>query len=204
MTAKNSIESPNLIYSLSSIIERLDLARLFVQTLPLEVELGSGDGSFLVDYARLHPDRNFIGVERLLGRLRKLDRKGRRAGLTNLRGIRIESSYFLEYLLPAHSAAALHIYFPDPWPKRKHRRHRLVNERFPTVACQALAPAGMLYLRTDDANYFEQMQTVFAASSAFAPVETPAELSLLLTDFERGFRSRGMATLRAAFVKRDG
>jgi tRNA (guanine-N7-)-methyltransferase len=196
-------EPPNLIYSLTSIIDRLDLARLFTQALPLEVELGSGDGSFLVEYARLHAERNFIGVERLLGRLRKLDRKGRRAGLTNLRGVRIESAYFLEYLLPAHSAAALHIYFPDPWPKRKHRRHRLVNERFPTVAYQALAPGGMVYLRTDDANYFEQMQAVFAASSAFAPVETPAELSLLLTDFERGFRARGVATLRAAFVIRD-
>ena len=82
------------------------------------MELGCGDASFLVDYARRHPERNFIGVERLLGRLRKLDRKGRRAGLTNLRGVRIESSYFLEYLLPPHSVSALHVYFPDPWPNQ--------------------------------------------------------------------------------------
>ena len=80
-----------LIHSITSIVDRLDLAGLFPRVQPLEVELGSGDGSFLVNYARLHPEINFLGVERLLGRLRKLDRKARRAGLVNLRGLRIEA-----------------------------------------------------------------------------------------------------------------
>src|SRR2546422_11051257 len=104
-----------MFLKLQSIIERIDLAQLFPATQPLEVELGSGDGSFLTEYAARHPDRNFIGVERLLGRLRKMERKALRAGLANLQGLRIESSYFLEYLLPHQSAIALHIYFPDPW-----------------------------------------------------------------------------------------
>src|SRR5437870_1551448 len=112
-----TVESPGLIWQPGSILDRIDLAKLFCNPQPLEVELGSGDGSFLVEYGRLHPEHNFIGVERLLGRIRKMDRKARRAGLTNLRGVRIESSYFLEYLLPAKAAVALHIYFPDPWPK---------------------------------------------------------------------------------------
>lgn len=189
----------DLIYTLPSIVERLNLAELFPAGQPLEVELGSGDGSFLVEYARRHGDRNFIGVERLLGRTRKLDRKGRRAGLTNLRGVRIESSYFLEYLLPPGSADALHIYFPDPWPKRKHRRHRLINERFPILARQALAGEGAVYLRTDDEDYFKQMVAVFGACHDFRPVETPEDLALLLTDFERDFQARGIKTLRAAY-----
>ncbi|MEI9864135.1 MAG: hypothetical protein WDN00_06205 [Limisphaerales bacterium] len=84
----------------------------FQKPQPLEVELGCGDASFLAEYARRNLERNFIGVERLLGRMQKLDRKGRRAGLTNLRGVRIESAYFLQYLLPPNSASALHIYFP--------------------------------------------------------------------------------------------
>jgi tRNA (guanine-N7-)-methyltransferase len=163
------------------------------------VELGSGDASFLAEYARRHPGHNFIGVERLLGRMRKLDRKGRRAGLTNLRGVRIESSYFLEYLLPPGSAAALHIYFPDPWPKRKHRRHRLINERFPMLARQALARGGRVYLRTDDEDYFQQMVAVFEPCNNFRPVETPGDLAELLTDFEKDFQSRGVKTLRAAY-----
>ncbi|MDE3069083.1 MAG: tRNA (guanosine(46)-N7)-methyltransferase TrmB [Verrucomicrobiota bacterium] len=183
---------------LASILERLDLAQLFPSAQPLEVELGCGDASFLVEYARRHPERNFLGVERLLGRLRKLDRQGRRAGLVNLRGVRIESAYFLEYLLPRHSAEALHVYFPDPWPKKKHRKHRLVGERFPELARAALAPGGVVYLRTDEADYFAQMTVVFDASPHFEPVETPAELAGLTTDFERDFQARGVPTLRAA------
>src|SRR5438445_12022848 len=190
------MERPSLLYELPSIVQRIELTKVFQKTQPVEVELGSGDGSFLAEYAALHPEHNFIGVERLLGRIRKMDRKGLRLGLTNLLGVRIESSYFLEYLLPANSAMALHVYFPDPWPKRKHRRHRLINERFPSLARQALAPGGMVYLRTDDQDYFEQMVGVFAASPAFRLSETPPELSALTTDFETDFLSRGIKTLR--------
>ena len=190
---------PGLIYELESILERLDLEKVFSREQPLEVELGSGDGSFLADYARRHPERNFIGIERLLGRLRKLDRKGRRAGLTNLAGIRIESAYFLEYLLPLHNVSALHVYFPDPWPKRKHRRNRLINERFPTIAHKALTTGGTVYMRTDDRDYFTQMNEMFGAGSLFERVETPTELAELLTDFEKEFLARGVETLRAAF-----
>jgi len=194
----------SLLYTLPSIVDRLDLAKLFPRTQPLEVELGSGDGSFLAEYARWHPERNFIGVERLLGRIRKLDRKGRRAGLSNLRGVRLECSYFVEYLLPPGSTVALHVYFPDPWPKRRHRRHRLIGERFPILARQALAPGGMVYLRTDDRDYFEQMARVFAMGPGFRSVETPAELTDLLTDFEKDFQAKGIHTLRAAYRLEGG
>jgi tRNA (guanine-N7-)-methyltransferase len=191
----------SLLYDLPSILERLDLAALFPKPQPLEVELGCGDASFLIEYAGMHPERNFIGVERLLGRIRKLDRKGRRAGLTNLCGVRIESAYFLEYLLPANSAAALHVYFPDPWPKRRHWGKRLVNERFPGIVRRALEPGGAVYLRTDDPAYFEQMTGVFAAGLSFRPVETPTELSRVTTDFESGFQARGIRTLHAAYQR---
>ena len=148
--------------------------------------------------AKLHPDRNFLGVERLLGRVRKVDRKGRRAALTNLRLVRLEAAYFLEYLIPAASLQALHLYFPDPWPKRKHRRHRLVNAHFAEVVAQALAPGGLIFLRTDSADYHAQVQSAFNANPQFRPVETPLELSRTLTDFERGFHARGVPILRAA------
>ena len=193
---------PNLIIELRSILDAIDPARLFPKEQPLEVELGSGDGSFLVEYARQHPERNFLGVERLLGRLRKLDRKGRLAGMTNLRGLRIESSYLLRYLLPAQLVMALHIYFPDPWPKRKHRRHRLINEEFPSLAHRVLKPGGRVFLRTDDAKYFEQMLAVFKPSPLFAEIQTPQELAHVLTDFERDFRARGIGTRRAAYEAR--
>src|SRR6266700_7079188 len=148
---------PALIHPLASITEPLEPAALFARAQPLEVELGSGDGSFAVGYAQLHPERNFLAVERLLGRLRKVDRKGLRAGLANLRLIRIEAAYLLEFLLPRGSMQALHVYFPDPWPKRKHRKNRLVNARFTELARPALMPGGTVHLRTDDPDYFAQM-----------------------------------------------
>lgn len=189
----------NLMVTLESIVERLDVAKLFLKPQPLEVELGCGDASFLAEYARLNPAINFIGIERLLGRLQKLDKKGRRLGLTNVRGIRIESAYLLEFLLPRNCAAALHIYFPDPWPKKKHRRHRLINERFPALARQVLTPGGTVFLRTDDVDYFQQMNEVFDAAKEFVKVETPASLAAITTDFERDFNAEGIPTLRAAY-----
>ena len=189
----------NLIVTLPSIVERLDVARLFPAAQPLEVELGCGDASFLAEYARQNPAKNFIGVERLLGRIQKLDKKGRRLGLTNTRGVRIESAYFLQYLLPPHAAVALHIYFPDPWPKKKHRRHRLIGETFPALARTTLTPGGTVFLRTDDTDYFQQMTEVFNAAKEFEKVETPAALAGITTDFERDFNAQGIPTLRAAY-----
>ena len=190
----------SLLVELRSILEPMALAELFPKPQPLEVELGCGDASFLVEYARRNPDTNFIGVERLLGRIQKLDKKGRRTGLTNMRGVRIESAYFLQYLLPPHAATALHIYFPDPWPKKKHRRHRLIDEGFPALARGALAPGGVVFLRTDDADYFQQMNEVFgAAAQFFQKTETSSSLAEITTDFERDFNAQGIPTLRAAY-----
>lgn len=192
----------SLIHRPDSWVERLSLDGLFPIQQPLEVELGSGDGSFMVQWAALRPGQNFLAVERLLGRLRKLDRKGQRAGLRNLRLMRIEAAYFLEYLLPIQSVTALHLYFPDPWPKRKHRRHRLVNDRFPELVARILRPDGLCYLRTDDTDYFSQMLDVFRADQRFTAVETPPELAAVITDFERGFHARGIPTQRAAYQLR--
>ena len=193
------LNAENLICDLPTIVGRMDMAKLFQKPQPLEVELGCGDASFLVEYARRNPEKNFIGVERLLGRISKLDRKGRRAALTNLRGVRIESSYFLQWLLPPHSISTLHVYFPDPWPKKRHHKNRLINGNFPALARAALAPGGKIYLRTDDADYFSQMTEVFGADSFFEKIETPSELAELPTDFERDFTARGIRTLRAAY-----
>lgn len=197
--AASLIDLTNLVYEFKSIVEPLDLAELFPARQALEVELGCGDASFLAEYARRHPAINFLGVERLLGRIKKLDRKGRLAGLTNLRGVQIESAYFLQYLLPAQCAEAVHVYFPDPWPKKKHHRHRLINAGFPALAWRVLRPGGVVYLRTDDAEYFAQMTEVFGAAREFAGAPTPEELAGVLTDFERGFHAQGIPTRAAAY-----
>ena len=185
-----------MIYRPASYIERLSLSGLFPTPQPLEVELGAGDGSFLTAWAKANPQHNFLAVERLLGRIRKVERKATRARLTNVRLMRIEAWYFLEYLLPRQSVTALHIYFPDPWPKRKHRKNRLINQAFAETCMRALAPGGTIYLRTDDRDYFSHMQSVF---KGFPAVAAPEELVKTLTDFERTFHHQGVSTLAAAY-----
>lgn len=193
--------APSLILQPASYIQKLDWKNVFARERPVEVELGSGDGSFLAQYAKIHPERNFLGVERLLGRIRKLNKKGLRAGLSNLALLRLEASYVMEFMIPVASIDAVHIYFPDPWPKRKHRKNRLINERFTEITRAALKPIGIVYLRTDDLDYFEQMVRVFNANAGFKKVETPAELAEVITDFERTFHLRGVATNRATYQK---
>lgn len=185
------------------IIERLSLEKIFSKPQPLEVEIGAGDGSFLVAYAKAHPEINLIGLERLLGRLRKIDRKARRAGLENVRLLRMEAHYFVQYMLPPRSARAVHIYFPDPWPKRRHWKNRLINDAFTKVLHDALAPGGVVYLRTDDKPYFAQMIEVFGNNPTFQKIETPPELLGIVTDFERNFHLRGVATNHATYQRKD-
>lgn len=186
---------------LTSVIEPLDLAVLFGRDAPVEVDLGCGDGGFLLRYAPQRPERNFLGVERLLGRIRKLDRKAPRLGLTNLRALRVDAAYLVRYLLPPGSVAAFHIYFPDPWPKKRHRSRRLVNAAFAGALHRALGPGGTVYLRTDDADYFAQMQEAFAAGPGWVPVATPPELLAVRTDFEEEFLAQGRLTRHAAYAK---
>ncbi|MBM3829816.1 MAG: tRNA (guanosine(46)-N7)-methyltransferase TrmB [Verrucomicrobia bacterium] len=188
-----------LLHEFHTILEPLTLTDHFPTPQPLEVELGCGDGSFLIEWARRNPGRNLLGVERLLGRIRKPDKVGRRLGLTNISLVRIEISYFLEYLLPAASTDALHVYFPDPWPKVKHRKYRLINDRFPALARRALKPGGIVHLRTDHVEYFAQMLAVFRADKSFTEMEPPAELTEVTTDFEREFNAKGIPTNRASW-----
>lgn len=193
---------PRLFFRLEGLLDRLDYQRLFITQQPVEVELGSGDGSFLAQYARQHPERNFIGIERLMGRARKLERKGLRAGSINLRVVRVEAGYFTQYLLPAASVSAFHIYFPDPWPKKRHHRNRLINEGFTHHLRQALTPGGQVFIRTDNQEYYEWIKAAFATNPAFQAIETPAELASLKTDFELEFNQRGIPTLSAAYAVR--
>jgi tRNA (guanine-N7-)-methyltransferase len=184
-----------------SIVERLDWPAIFGNDHPVELELGAGDGSFLIDMAAARPDRNFIGVERLLGRLRKIDRKARRHGLENVRALRLEARYVLQWMVPPGGLAAIHVCFPDPWPKRRHWRRRLVSREFAAIAVNALAPAGLLCLRTDHEGYHQWMLEAVATEPRLKPAALPEPAASLKTDFEREFHARGIATHFATYER---
>lgn len=188
-----------LLHPITSAVEPIDLAGLFSTRQPLELELGCGDGSFTLQYALANPGRNIVALERLLGRITKLDRKGHRAGLKNLRLLRTEAAYVLEYLLPPGLLDAIHVYFPDPWPKKRHHKNRLISEPFPPLAKRLLREGGIVYLRTDNIEYFEQMLEVFGDAVGFETVETPEPMKQLVTDFEQQFNAQGIPTNYAAY-----
>jgi len=169
----------------------LDTASLFPKQGPLEVDVGCGDGSFLVGMASDNPGRNFLAIERLLGRVRKTCRKAARIGLQNVRVLRLESSYAVRYLLPPKSVDVFHVMFPDPWPKRRHHERRIINNDFLDAVWTALVHGGELRLTTDDVPYFHHMEQVVGLRKDFKvePWEPGDEYPQ--TDFERHFRAQG-------------
>lgn len=134
---------------------RLEPAELRRGDRPLEVDLGCGDGSFLLEMAAKHPERDFLGVERLLGRVRKVCRKLTRRRLDNARVLRLESRYTVEWLLPPGSISRLHLLCPDPWPKVRHHRRRLMQPAFLDAVRGTLEPGGEFLFMTDHEEYFE-------------------------------------------------
>lgn len=134
---------------------------------PLEVDLGCGDGSFLIEMARQYPGRDFLGVERLLGRVRKVCRRIARGGLDNARVLRLDSRYVVEWLLPEASVSRLHLLCPDPWPKVRHHRRRLVQADFLTAVRRVLEPGGEFLFMTDHEDYFRWTEEMVAAAGGF-------------------------------------
>lgn len=194
---KNYVEK--FLYTPPSWVEVLDWSRVFGNANPVEIDLGCGDGTFLVERARRNPDRNFLGVERLLGRARKVDRKAQRLGLTNVRGLRIESGYAVGFLFPVGSVAVYHIYFPDPWPKKRHAKRRLFQPEFLAALQRTLAPGGEVRVATDHAAYFEEIVAVFRAGNGWEEFPLAPPLPEERTDFEREFVAQEKPIRRTGF-----
>ena len=175
------------LIALDSLIDRLDLEKIFGRKAPLHVDLGCGDGSFLCALAHRMPDKNFLGIERLLNRARTSARKA--AALDNARLLRMESSYAVRYLLPAESVERFYVLFPDPWPKRRHHRRRIVTPDFLCAIHAALQKDGSICIATDDVAYFGKIKKVAESDPGFAIGE--ADLDLPQSKFGRIFRESG-------------
>ena len=165
---------------------------------PLEVDLGCGDATFLIEMAKAHPERDFLGVERMLGRVEKTQKKIIRNGLTNVRVLRLESAYTVGWLLPTSSVSRLHLLCPDPWPKTRHHKNRLVNqEEFLNGLARILQPQGEFLLKTDHAEYFEDAVAQMLARRDFARLEWPADAFFYpQTDFEQHWLGKGLTINR--------
>ncbi len=128
---------------------------LIAGTGPWEVELGFGKGKFLLRSALQHPERRYLGIEVVSKYYRLLDRRARRQGADNLMVVRGEALYLLSTVLPQGFASVLHVYFPDPWPKQRHRKRRLFDSETVDLVLGLLRPGGRLFFATDFLEYGE-------------------------------------------------
>ena len=181
---------------------------LFGSDRPVELEVGSGKGLFLVNAAVQRPDHHFLGVELARKYARLAAERVLKHGLHNVRVWPGDAGTFLGHHVPESSLRAVHVYFPDPWWKKRHKKRRVFNERLVTSIVRALEPGGELHIATDVEEYFGVMRTLIAAEPRLTELPAPEvkepEHDLdYLTNFERKFRIEGRAVYRALYRKRD-
>lgn len=165
---------------------------LFGRSAPTELEIGIGKARFLLAEAAEHPERNYFGVELQDEYARIAEVKAKRLGLTNVRIGSVDGKAFVLTRIAPFSLAALHIYFPDPWPKKRHNKRRLVDPEFVAAAARALSDGALLRVASDHPEYFESMSEVLDAEPALTRVD-PAEAGEWLTgtDYEIKFEAKG-------------
>ena len=190
------------IYLPSNWLGPLDWRDLFGVERPVEVDIGCGKGSFLLRSAQAHPEVNFLGVDRLLRRLRKIDRRIQRSGLWNARLIRVEAGYMARYLIPKTSVSAYHVYFPDPWPKRRHHERRLMSTIFLSDLHRTLLDGGVVNCATDHEEYFQWIQGEFRRTDGLVELRPEVLSEDVRTDFEKEFLAAGKQIFRCRWVKK--
>jgi tRNA (guanine-N7-)-methyltransferase len=183
-----------------------DATRLFGRDAPLEVDVGSGKGLFLVHAAKTHPEHNFLGIEVSRKYARFAAARLAQQGLINGCIACGDARRVLHEWLPDRSVAAVHIYFPDPWWKKRHQKRRVISEAFVQDVDRVLIPGSLLHLWTDVESYFSAALELIAETTVLeGPWDVPgqpAENDLdYRTHFERRMRLRGERVFRAAFRK---
>ncbi len=149
MTSRLPGSSDEALWSGASFDARAEFGR----DAPLEVELGSGKARFLIEAARSDPGHDFLGLELSLAYYRVCRDRVGRAGLANARVLRADARRFVEVALGPGSVHAFHVYFPDPWPKKRQRKRRLIDGRALEVLASRLEPEGVLRIATDHSDY---------------------------------------------------
>ncbi len=145
--------------------DKIDFVRIFGRPAPVHIEVGTGRGTFLLNQARAQPSVNFLGIEWARKYyLYAVDRIGRWA-LTNVRIIRVNAAVFLADFIEDNSVDCFHIYFPDPWPKRRHHKRRFLCPTNMEQILRCLKAGGVLRIATDHADYFQQIQKLVVERS---------------------------------------
>ncbi|MCK4751809.1 MAG: tRNA (guanosine(46)-N7)-methyltransferase TrmB [Planctomycetes bacterium] len=173
--------------------DKIDFKYIFGRSAPVHIEVGSGKGTFLLNQAQAEPQINFLGIEWANKYYRHaVDRIGRWE-IKNVRIIRADAAKFLPEFVPDDSVDCFHIYFPDPWPKKRHHKRRLISHQNLEQLLRCLKQEGIIKIATDHAEYFQQIEAVLAAKENcleeinFLPTSGADTGEWVGTNFERKY-----------------
>jgi tRNA (guanine-N7-)-methyltransferase len=179
----------------------LDPGRVFDRDAPLEIEIGAGKGDFILSRAAAHPNRNLLAVELSSAVVRLLALRVAHSDSNNVRVLQADARSIVNLLLPDRSVSAYHIYFPDPWPKDRHAKHRLFSPFFVANLARTLRPGGLLYVATDVRDYADRIFTMLDSQGFICRSESAS--GDLNSNFGKKFAAEGRPLSSASFVAPD-
>ena len=207
--ARQLKEYPDIAIKPEFLDGSIDFKKIFGRNGPIHIEVGSGRGTFLVHQAKLSPEVNFLGIEWASRYYRySVDRIGR-WGLKNVRMLRADAAVFLAQHVPDNSLDCVHIYFPDPWPKKKHHKRRFISNKNLEQILRCLKKNGTIRIATDHAGYFEQIEEVLAEKNDclrqidFLPTAGASIGEWVGSNFERKYLKEKRPIYTAAFKKTE-
>jgi tRNA (guanine-N7-)-methyltransferase len=183
---------------------RIDWARFFGNANPVELDVGCGRGLFLVNAGLTHPDVNYLGLELDYHEGRRAARRLHKRAMPNARVLGGDVRIALNRYIPPRSVQAIHVYFPDPWWKRKHKRRRIFTDEFVSQMAASLAPGGLVHSWTDVGEYFAVISALMDHDARFEPLPAPPERAPkhdldFQTSFERKKRHAGETIWRGCW-----
>jgi tRNA (guanine-N7-)-methyltransferase len=179
----------------------LQISKVYGNSNPLEVDIGSGKGRFLLARAAEHPNTNFLGIERQRGRVYRAAKKAINRNLTNVRLCPTEAVGGITEMLPDESVSTFYIFFPDPWPKRRHHDRRLVTPVCLDLLHSKLIPDGQIHFASDHEEYSDVVAHRFADDARFKPIPAFEPNDAERTDFEIIFTGQNKPINRHSIQK---
>lgn len=199
---KETFEFPHIVPPVASREHPLSTLALFGNSNPMEVDVGCGKGRFLLARAASFPNVNFLGIERQRRRIEKTAKKADRTGITNMRIFHAEIGFATEILIPDNAVRCFYVFFPDPWPKRRHNPRRLINPDFLNLLHRKLCSDGIIHFATDHDDYYQAAIPVFENNPLFDSIPPFIPAPEEQTDFELLFAAQGKSAKRLSLQKK--